>query len=108
MRPGLRNSEGERVDPIPFLVATSTAFLVTFSFGPVYCLSLGLPLEVGLLACTLVFVGLTLAAHHRLVRQDRPALRGEVPPALRIRQLFYVALVATGVLLLLTLPFLVP
>lgn len=108
MRPGLRNREGERVDPIPFLVATGTAFLVTFSFGPVYCLALGLPIEAGLLACSLVFAGLTLAAHHRLVREHRPTLRGEVPPELRVRQLFYVALVAVGVLLLLTLPFLVP
>jgi hypothetical protein len=108
VRADLRNREGDPVDPVPFLVASSTAFLVTFTFGPVYCLSLGLPLELGLAGCTLVFVGLTLAAYHRLVREHRPALRGEVPPGLRVRQLFYVALVATGVLLLLSLPFLVP
>jgi hypothetical protein len=108
VRPRARNREGDPVDPVPFLVTASAAFLVTFSFVPVYCLTLGLPIEAALAAAALVFVAAAGLAYRRLVRDARPELRREVPPGLRIRQLFYVALVVVGLLVLVSLPLLIP
>jgi hypothetical protein len=101
----VRNREGRTVDPVPFLVAAGTAALGSYSYVPAYCLSLGLPLEVGLSVATLVFATLCALVYHRLVWTASPDLRREVPPGQRIRTLFYVALVVVAALVLLSLPF---
>jgi hypothetical protein len=100
----VRNRDGRPVDPVPFLVAAGTAALGSYSFVPPYCLSLGLPLTAGLALATLVFLVAGGLAYHRLVRTAR-ADRADVPPALRLRSLFYVALVVGALLVLASLPF---
>jgi hypothetical protein len=100
----VRNRDGRPIDPVPFLVAASTAALGSYSFVPAYCLSLGLPLTVGLALATLVFLVAVGLAYHRLVRTLR-ADRGDVPAALRLRSLFYVALVVGALFVLGSLPF---
>jgi len=103
----LRNRDGTAVDAVPFLVVSGLAFLVCFSFGPIYVLSLGLegPIVFGL--PTVACVVAVAAAYYRLVHTVRPELRGEIPPGQRIAGLFYAALVGAAVLVGLSLPFLV-
>ena len=98
-----RNREGRPVDPVPFLVVTGLAFLGSYSFVPVYCLSLGLSMHVSTGTSTVVFLGLSAVTYHRMVWAARPDLQGEVPPGFRLQRLFYGVLVVVGVLLLLTL-----
>lgn len=102
----LRNSEGTPVDAVPFLVTLTTAFLVVFSFGPVYGLALGWSVDGSLVASGLVFVGLGLAAYVQLVARARPEMRGEVPADQRLLRLVY-AMVGMGVVVVaLVLPLL--
>lgn len=103
----LRNARGEPVDPVPFLVIAALAFLVSFSYGPIYLMELGLSLPPALGVSTAVFVSLCALAYYRLVRQARPDLRGEVPAERRFRAIVYGALVVAALLGLLILPLLV-
>jgi hypothetical protein len=103
----LRNRDGRRVDPVPFVVVTGLAFLGCYSFLPVYCVSLGLSPSVAVGVTTAVFLPLAGGAYYRLVWTTRPAVRGEVSPGLRLEHIFYAALAVTGLLLLLTLLFVV-
>lgn len=99
----LRNRQGTPVDPVPVLVVVSANFLLCFSFGPVYCLALGTDLTTAVAISTTVFVGLTVAAYHQMVWTARPELRGEVSAQSRLQRLFYAVLIATLVLLSLSL-----
>lgn len=99
----LQNSEGQAVDPVPFIVVTGMSFLGCYSFFPVYCLSLGFRIPVALGVTTGIFLALATAAYYRLVWNARPEVRKEVSPGLRLEHIFYGALVVTGVFLLLTL-----
>jgi len=101
----LQNRWGTEVDPVPFLVVVLTAFATCYSFGPVYLLSFGLEQSVALVASTVVFLGSTTTAYHRLVWTYRPARREEVPVAARFRRLILSTLVIVGVIALLCLPF---
>lgn len=98
-----RNQRGRWVDPVPFLVAAALAFLGTFSFLPVYCLTIGLSVPVTAVVSVGVFVGLVALSYHRLVWTARPEFRGEIPPERRLIRLFYVALSVTGILVGLTI-----
>lgn len=104
----LRNRRGTAVDPVPFFVVATMAFLVSFSYGPIYCQAIGLqgPTVVGVPAGA--FLVATAVAYHRLVWTARPDLRGEVPPERRLARLLYAALVGTVILVGLSLPLLVP
>ncbi|WP_435078503.1 hypothetical protein [Halococcus sp. AFM35] len=104
----LTNRHGTPVDPVPFLVVSSLAFLVSLSYGPIYLLSLGLSLPAAVVVSGLLFVCATGAAYHRLVLTTRPELRGEIPPEKRLRRLVYAAVVGLALLVLLSLPFFVP
>jgi hypothetical protein len=99
----LRNSEGQAVDPVPFIVVTGMSFLGCYSFFPVYWLSLGFQIPVALGVTTGIFLALAAGAYYRLVWNARPEVRTEVSPGLRLEYIFYGALVVTGVFLLLTL-----
>ena len=101
----VRNREGRAVDPVPCLVCTAMAALVSYSFVPPYCLAFGLSVEVGLAVATLVFVVVGALVYYRLVWTARPDLRREVPAGLRLRTLFYVALVVVALFVLASLPF---
>jgi hypothetical protein len=99
----LQNSEGERVDPVPFVVVTGMAFLVCYSFFPVYFLSFGVRLPVAIALTTGIFLALAVAAYSRLVRTVRPEIKQEVPAEVRLQKIFYYAIIVTGVFFLLTL-----
>jgi cytochrome b561 len=101
-----RNRDGTPVDPVPFLVVAALAFLVVFSFGPVYAGAVGLSLPVGIALSAGLFVAATVGAYVRLVWNSRPALRAEVPPETRLARLVYGALCLALVMLLLALPLL--
>lgn len=102
------NRHGTPVDPVPFLVVGSLAFLVSFSYGPVYLLALGLSLPVALALSGVLFALAASAAYHRMVLTARPELRGEIPPEQRLRGLFRAVTVVVALLALLSLPFFVP
>lgn len=101
-----RNREGATVDPVPYLVVASLAFLLCFSFGPVYCLALGSSLPVAVAVSTLVFAGLAVGAYHQMVWTTRPELHGEVPAVQRLYRLFYLGVLFAVVFLALSLPLL--
>jgi hypothetical protein len=98
-----RNSEGEPVDPVPYFVVTGLAFLGSYSFLPVYCLSLGTDTVVAVIVPTAVFVCLATVTYYRMVWTTRPNLQGEVPAELRLQRIVYTAVVVVGVLIGLTL-----
>lgn len=103
----LTNKHGTPVDPVPFVVVVLLAALVSYSYGPIYLMELGLGLGDALLACGAVVTASVGVAHHRLVWTARPDLREEIPPGLRLRRLFYVMLIGVAVLALLALPLIV-
>ena len=104
----LTNRRGTPVDPVPFLVCASLSFLVSFSYGPVYCMALGLSFPWALAISALVFSLSTGVAYHRFVVTARPELAGEIPAHERLQRLFYAVVVGIALLALLSLPFLVP
>jgi len=100
----LRNSDGVAVDPVPVLIVTAMAFLLCFSFGPIYATALGASRGVAVAASGVTFVGATAVAYHRLVRGYDPEVRA--PAEDRLRTLFYFAAAFAGLLVLLALPLL--
>ncbi len=104
----LTNRHGTPVDPVPFFVVTSLSFLVSFSYGPFYCIALGLSLSWGFVVSGAVFLLATGASYHQLVWATRPELQGEIPANQRLWRLFYAILVGIALLVLLLLPFLAP
>ena len=102
---GLRNRAGEAVDPVPFLVVVSVAFLIVFSAGPIYLRAVfGLAIPAGLAVSAAVFLAVAAAAYHRYVYATRPSLRGEIPAATRFRRLLYGMAALWALLLGLMLP----
>lgn len=99
----MQSRDGQGVDPVPFLVVAGFALLGSFTFVPVYCLTLGFSLPASLAAGTAVFAALSVTAYHRMVWTADPEMRGEVPAKTRLLRVFYGALAVGGVLLLLTL-----
>jgi amino acid transporter len=97
------SSEEEAVDRVPFVVVTGMAFLVCYSFFPVYLVSLGLSTALAVVVTTGVFLPLAAVAYNRFVRDARPGVRREVPAGLRLESLVYHAIVVAGLFLLLTL-----
>ncbi|MFC4359760.1 hypothetical protein ACFO0N_17585 [Halobium salinum] len=102
----LRNREGTPVDPVPFLVATTLAFLVSFSYGPVYFLTFGLGLAESIVLTGFAFAGCVYGAYRRFVWNALPELRAELDPGLRIRRMVYAAVALCLLLLLLSIPLL--
>lgn len=100
----LRNDQGTRVDAVPFLVIAVGGFLVLYSFAPSYFMELGLALEPALVLTTGLFVCTTAGAYHRFVRRARPAMRAELPTAVRLHRLFYAAAAGIALSVLLLLP----
>ncbi|WP_331235279.1 hypothetical protein [Natronorarus salvus] len=100
----LRNRWGTRVDPVPWLVVLALSFTVSFAWGPLYFLALGLSLPAGLLLSTVAFLAAAAASYHRFVHTLRPEFRREVPPEARFRRLLEAALIVAVALIGLTLP----
>ena len=101
------NRHGTPVDPVPFLVVGSLAFLVSFSYGPIYLLALGCSLPVALALSGVLFALAAGAAYQQMILTTRPELRGEIPPEQRLRRLIRAVAVVVALLVLLSLPFFV-
>lgn len=93
----LRNSDGVAVDPVPFLVVSVLGFAVSFAVGPLYVMALGASLTIGLVVAVATTLATALAAYHRYIWTERPALRSEIPAEERFQRLLYG--VAAGFLL---------
>ncbi len=100
----LRNRNGTPVDAVPFLVVALLGVLLCFSYGPGYLLAFGVPLWVGVAGSTAVAAVLTAASFHRYVWTVNPTVRAEVPAELRLKRLFYGAIILGLVLAGLSLP----
>lgn len=101
-----RNRHGTPVDPVPFVVVAGLSVLVSFSFGPIYFLTLGFTRTTSLVVPGFVCVLAVAVAYHRFVRTYRPALRAEIPPEDRVRRLIYGAIIGVAVLAALSIPLL--
>lgn len=101
----LHNDQGTPVDPVPFAVTVSAAFLVLYSFGPGYLLGLGFALREALVVVTGLFGSTSVVAYHQLVLRARPDLRAEIPGPVRLQRLYYAVLVGIVVVVLLMVPF---
>ncbi|WP_424001825.1 hypothetical protein ACOZ4I_00170 [Haloarcula salina] len=100
------NRHGTPVDPVPFLVVALSGILLSYVFLPSYLVYLGAPLTAALAATTVVAAGTVAGAFHRYCWTVRPAVRGEVPAALRFQRLVYGTAVIGALLVLLALPLL--
>jgi len=100
----LRNRWGTPVDPVPWLVIVALSFTVSYAWGPIYFLSLGLSLSAGLVLSTIAFVAATLVSYHRFVLTMRPEVRRELPAQVRFRRLLEASLIGVVVLIGLVLP----
>ena len=101
----LQNRHGAPVDPVPFVVLCGLAFMISFSFGPLYGLAFGLSLPTALAASGTVFLAVTALAFYRLVWTARPP--GEVSVQMRAEQLLYGTLAFAVVVAAATLPLLI-
>lgn len=101
---GPQNRDGESVEIVPFLVVAASAFLVTYSFGPVYVLELGLGPSAAFVFPTGVFVAFTAVAFHRFVWTADPVAIAEVPASTRFVRMLYGVGATALVLVALTLP----
>lgn len=95
---GLRNRDGDPVDPMPWVVVVSLGFMLLFSMGPIYLQGYGLALAPSVMVCAVLFLGLVGVSYWRYVYTVRPEMWSEVPPEVRLERLFYAVL--AGVLLL--------
>lgn len=99
----LRNHHGEVVDPVPFLVVWSLAFMLSYSSLPGTLMEIGLSLHTALGVTTMGFGGVTLLAFDRLVWRAHPEIRSEVPQFIRLRSIAYGVIAGVALLLLLSL-----
>ena len=100
----LRTANGTPVDPVPFLVVAGLTLLVGLTFGPSYCMALGLRLSAGVCVSAVACLGTIAVAYHRMVWTARPELRGEIPAAQRFLRLIYAAVIGGLLVVLLALP----
>ena len=98
-----RNHRGRDVDPVPFLVVASLAFLLSYSYIPITLMELGLSLVLALSVTTCGFCAVSALAYYRLVWTANPDIRAEIPVETRLKTILYVMLVAIGILALLGL-----
>ncbi|WP_228546173.1 hypothetical protein [Halegenticoccus tardaugens] len=102
----LRNRRGAPVDPVPFFVVASLAFLLTLSFGPAYGRALGLSYSAAFGGSVVAFVLLSTLAYYRMIWTARPDLRAEIPAPQRLLRLIYAMIALFFLMLLLALPLL--
>jgi protein-S-isoprenylcysteine O-methyltransferase Ste14 len=98
----LPNRHGAPVDPVPFVVVSGLAFMLSFSFGPLYGLAFGLSLPTALAVSGMAFLVVAALAFYRQVWNARPT--GETSVAMRAEQLLYGALAFAVVVAGATLP----
>ncbi|MGM0606632.1 MAG: hypothetical protein ACQETB_13305 [Halobacteriota archaeon] len=102
----LPNRGGETIDPVPFLVVASLTILVTFSFGPIYGLTVGLSLRTSLVGSGAIATLVIGVAYYRMVWTMTSAYREAMTAEARYVRLVYLIIALFGVMALLSLPFL--
>lgn len=102
----LRNRRGTPVDPVPACVVGATAFLVLFSWGPVYLLTLGVAIEPAVAVLTAAFLALVGATYHQFVWTANPDRSADLPVESRVARLRYGIAIGFALILLFSLPFL--
>lgn len=103
----LRNRDGTPVDPVPFLVTTAAAFLVTYSFAPLYVLELGFREPAAVALTTVAFLALAAGSYHQLVWTVDPVAHEEVPASRRLLRLVYGVVAVALLMLALSIPLVV-
>ncbi|MFB6235962.1 MAG: hypothetical protein ABEH81_13985 [Halopenitus sp.] len=101
-----QNNEGTPADPVPFIVVTGLAFMLTLSLGPLYCLAYGIDFPAALAIPGGVFVATAGFAYQRMIRLARPAHSAEVGSEGAFRRLLYVAVALAIIFVAITLPLL--
>lgn len=87
-------SDGEAVDPVPFLVVVAFGLLVSVAFLPVYVLSLGASLWVGVLVAITVPAAFAVLVYRRMVWHRNDEVHREVSAEARLQTIVYGVLVA--------------
>lgn len=101
----LRNRHGIPVDPVPVLVVVGLAFMLFFSFGPLYGMALGVSLPAALAASTAGFLAASALAFYWQVWDAHPS--ASTPTGLRAEQLFYLMVALAVAVIGLSIPLLV-
>lgn len=99
----LRNRRGDPIDPVPFFVSVSVAFLFCYSFVPATLLEIGLSVLPSLVATTTGFCFVSAVSYQRLVWTANPEIRAELPVGTRLRGILYAVFASMAVLGLLVL-----
>lgn len=102
-----RNTEGQSVDPVPFLIISILGATVNFTFGPPYLMTIGISFQTSLGICLLLTGLVVMGAYYRYVytatpQQSQPGLADT-----RIERLYYAILIGLLVIVLLALPLLI-
>lgn len=98
------NDRGKQVDPVPFLFTSLLAFMLAFSFVPVYAVQAGFDRTAGLVASGVLTVAASGYAYYRLIWKARPELRDEIPLEIWLQRLFYAIIAGVILILALTVP----
>lgn len=97
----LSNSDGDSVDPVPFLVVALLGFTICLAWGPVYLLEFDIDLPIAVAVSLALASVAVVASFYRLVWTTNPTARQEVPAAVRFKKLFYAILIGVIVVLVL-------
>lgn len=100
----VRNRDGDRVDPVPFLVVTALSAMVLVSFGPIYLNAFGLPFRIGLAVSGAGTLIAAIVSYHQLIWTHDPARLATIPAESRFRRLLYAIAILVGVVVLLSIP----
>lgn len=101
---GLRNRDGDPVDPLPWITTVGLSFMLLFSIGPIYLQEYGLAFAPSMVVLAMLFVGVVVGGYWRYVYTVRPDIRAEIPPEIRLQRLFYAVLAGILLLLAVSLP----
>lgn len=105
MRWHLRNRDNDPVDPVPFIVVSLAAFLLTHGWGPLYLGALGFDPIPTFIILTMVLIILVGVAYYGFIWNATPEGTIFVSTHNRLTLLLYAITIGIGIMLLLALPF---
>jgi hypothetical protein len=100
----LTNRHGTPVDPVPFVVVSGLACMLSLSFGPLYGQAFGFSVLSSFLVSVAASIGVTVASFYWQVWDTYPL--EETPVEIRFERLFYGALAFGVIVVGLTVPIL--
>lgn len=98
------NRHGTPVDPVPFVVVSGLACMLSLSFGPLYGQAFGLSLPLSILASVALSAAVTVASYYWQVWDSYPLEDTSVE--IRFERLLYAAIALGVIIVALTLPIL--